>query len=76
MAHPIHLHGKPFEIIERSFEGDEDAYASIRDGFIDSRAEGHCACHPGRAPANHQAVWRFQRIASCSTAISNMRTQA
>ncbi|MBI5012045.1 MAG: multicopper oxidase domain-containing protein, partial [Methylocystis sp.] len=47
MAHPIHLHGQPFEIIERSFEGDEDAYASVRDGFIDSGLKDTVLVTPG-----------------------------
>jgi FtsP/CotA-like multicopper oxidase with cupredoxin domain len=37
MAHPIHLHGEPFEILSRSYDGDDaDAYATIREGLIDS----------------------------------------
>ncbi|MGJ0508826.1 MAG: multicopper oxidase family protein [Methylocystis sp.] len=37
MAHPVHLHGQPFEILSRTYEGDDaDAYATIRDGLIDS----------------------------------------
>ncbi|PWB88414.1 bilirubin oxidase, partial [Methylocystis sp. MitZ-2018] len=47
MAHPIHLHGQPFEIIERRFEGDEDAYASIRDGLIDSGLKDTVLVSPG-----------------------------
>lgn len=47
MAHPIHLHGQPFGIIERRFEGDEDAYASIRDGFIDSGLKDTVLVAPG-----------------------------
>jgi FtsP/CotA-like multicopper oxidase with cupredoxin domain len=47
MAHPIHLHGQQFEIVERSFEGDEDAYASIRDGFIDSGLKDTVLVAPG-----------------------------
>ncbi len=47
MAHPIHLHGQPFEIIERRFEGDEDAYASIRDGLIDSGLKDTVLVTPG-----------------------------
>jgi hypothetical protein len=47
MAHPIHLHGQPFEIVERSFEGDEDAYATIRDGFVDSGLKDTVLVAPG-----------------------------
>jgi FtsP/CotA-like multicopper oxidase with cupredoxin domain len=37
MAHPIHLHGQQFEILRRAYDGDDaDAYATIRDGLIDS----------------------------------------
>ncbi|WP_424363552.1 multicopper oxidase family protein [Methylocystis parvus] len=37
MAHPVHLHGQQFEILSRSYNGDDpDAYATIREGLIDS----------------------------------------
>jgi FtsP/CotA-like multicopper oxidase with cupredoxin domain len=47
MAHPIHLHGQQFQIIERSFEGDEGAYAAIRDGFIDTGLKDTVLVAPG-----------------------------
>ena len=48
MAHPIHLHGQPFEIVGRTFEGgDDEAYASIRDGFIDSGLKDTVLVAPG-----------------------------
>jgi hypothetical protein len=47
MAHPIHLHGQQFQIIERGFEGDEDAYATIRNGFIDSGLKDTVLVAPG-----------------------------
>ncbi len=47
MAHPIHLHGQQFQIIERSFEGDEDAYATIREGFIDGGLKDTVLVAPG-----------------------------
>jgi FtsP/CotA-like multicopper oxidase with cupredoxin domain len=47
MAHPIHLHGQQFEIVERSFEGDEDAYATIREGFIDGGLKDTVLVAPG-----------------------------
>ncbi|MGJ0621516.1 MAG: multicopper oxidase family protein [Methylocystis sp.] len=47
MAHPIHLHGQPFEIIERSFAGDDDAYATISEGFIDSGLKDTVLVAPG-----------------------------
>lgn len=37
MAHPIHLHGQQFQILGRSFDGEEpEGYASMREGFISS----------------------------------------
>ena len=38
MAHPIHFHGQSFQIVRRSFKGNENArkYATIKDGFIDA----------------------------------------
>jgi FtsP/CotA-like multicopper oxidase with cupredoxin domain len=36
MGHPIHLHGQAFQILKRSFSGDDAAYATIKDGFINS----------------------------------------
>jgi FtsP/CotA-like multicopper oxidase with cupredoxin domain len=47
MAHPIHLHGQQFEIVERSFAGDDDAYATIREGFIDSGLKDTVLVAPG-----------------------------
>ncbi len=36
MAHPIHMHGQAFQIISRTIhEAHTEAYASVRDGFID-----------------------------------------
>jgi blue copper oxidase len=35
MAHPIHLHGQQFAILDRVAEMvDEDAYATVKDGFV------------------------------------------
>ena len=36
MRHPIHLHGQQFQIVSRIFEGGDEAYASVRDGFVDN----------------------------------------
>ncbi|MGD9658445.1 MAG: multicopper oxidase family protein [Methylocystis sp.] len=47
MAHPIHLHGEQFEIVERSFDGDEDAYATICKGFVDSGLKDTVLVAPG-----------------------------
>jgi FtsP/CotA-like multicopper oxidase with cupredoxin domain len=48
MAHPIHLHGEPFEILSRSYNGaDADAYATIRDGLIDSGLKDTVLVSPG-----------------------------
>ncbi len=35
MAHPIHLHGQQFAILDRVAEMvDEEAYATVKDGFV------------------------------------------
>lgn len=48
MAHPIHLHGQPFEIISRTIAGDEaEAYATVKDGFVDSGLKDTVLVMPG-----------------------------
>jgi FtsP/CotA-like multicopper oxidase with cupredoxin domain len=48
MAHPIHLHGEPFEILSRSYDGaNPDAYATIREGLIDSGLKDTVLVSPG-----------------------------
>jgi blue copper oxidase len=37
MAHPIHLHGQPFQIIDREVDAENaESYATMREGFISS----------------------------------------
>ena len=48
MAHPIHLHGQPFEILGRTMEnGDTESYATFRDGLIDSGLKDTVLVAPG-----------------------------
>ena len=47
MAHPIHLHGQPFQIISRTFEGNTDSYATVRDGFLDVGLKDTVIVSPG-----------------------------
>jgi len=48
MAHPIHLHGQSFQIESRVFEGgDDEAYATVRDGFVDSGLKDTVLVAPG-----------------------------
>lgn len=47
MAHPIHLHGQSFQIISRTFEGNTDSYATVRDGFIDVGLKDTVIVSPG-----------------------------
>jgi FtsP/CotA-like multicopper oxidase with cupredoxin domain len=47
MAHPIHLHGQQFQILERSFDGDADARATYGDGFVDSGWKDTVLVAPG-----------------------------
>ncbi len=48
MAHPIHLHGQPFEILSRRYNGaDPDSYATIREGLIDSGLKDTVLVAPG-----------------------------
>ena len=48
MAHPIHLHEQPFQIVSRTI-GTEEAedYATVRDGFIDSGWKDTVLVMPG-----------------------------
>ncbi len=47
MRHPIHLHGQQFQIVTRAFEGGDEAYASVRDGFVDSGLKDTVLVSPG-----------------------------
>ncbi len=48
MAHPIHLHGQPFQILERSFSGDENSgYSTMQNGFINSGWKDTVLITPG-----------------------------
>jgi FtsP/CotA-like multicopper oxidase with cupredoxin domain len=48
MAHPIHLHGQQFEVISRTIAGDEaEAYATVKDGFVDSGLKDTVLVMPG-----------------------------
>lgn len=48
MAHPIHLHGQYFQIIERSLDGKASAgYASVKDGFIEGGFKDTVLVMPG-----------------------------
>jgi blue copper oxidase len=48
MAHPIHLHGQAFQIVSRSLSGSEnDGYASVKDGFVDSGFKDTVLVMPG-----------------------------
>ncbi len=59
MAHPIHLHGEPFQILSRRYEGeDEEAYETIREGLVDSGLKDTVLVAPGERlriakPFNH-----------------------
>lgn len=48
MAHPIHLHGQSFQILSRSIGmGEEENYATVKDGFIDSGWKDTVLVMPG-----------------------------
>jgi FtsP/CotA-like multicopper oxidase with cupredoxin domain len=48
MAHPIHLHGQPFQIVSRSLAaGSEDDYETVRHGFIESGLKDTVLVMPG-----------------------------
>jgi FtsP/CotA-like multicopper oxidase with cupredoxin domain len=48
MAHPIHLHGEPFLIIGRVFDGDPDGgYDTMHEGFINSGWKDTVLVPPG-----------------------------
>jgi blue copper oxidase len=49
MAHPIHVHGQQFQILERSFDGGApESYASMREGFVDSGFKDTVLVLPGQ----------------------------
>jgi len=47
MAHPIHLHGQQFQVLERTFDGDSDSRATYDDGFVDSGWKDTVLVAPG-----------------------------
>lgn len=48
MAHPIHLHGEPFQVISRSVSAARaDAYATVKDGLISSGLKDTVLVMPG-----------------------------
>jgi FtsP/CotA-like multicopper oxidase with cupredoxin domain len=47
MRHPIHLHGQQFQIVSRVFEGRDEAYDTVRDGFVDSGLKDTVLVSPG-----------------------------
>jgi blue copper oxidase len=48
MAHPIHLHGQQFQILERRLEsGDADDYATMSQGFVTSGLKDTVLVAPG-----------------------------
>jgi FtsP/CotA-like multicopper oxidase with cupredoxin domain len=76
MQHPIHLHGQQFQIVARAFQGDDEAYASVRDGFVDSGLKDTVLVSPGERVRILKPFGDF-KAASCSIATSsNMRTWA
>ncbi|NOQ34440.1 MAG: multicopper oxidase domain-containing protein, partial [Methylococcaceae bacterium] len=48
MAHPIHLHGQQYQVISRTYKGnDEEAYATVKDGFLDNGWKDTVLVMPG-----------------------------
>jgi len=48
MAHPIHLHGQPFQIVSRSMAaGNEEDYESVRHGFVENGLKDTVLVMPG-----------------------------
>lgn len=48
MAHPIHLHGQPFQIASRNLNaGNQDDYETVRHGFIESGIKDTVLVMPG-----------------------------
>jgi blue copper oxidase len=48
MAHPIHLHGQYFQILSRTYEGeDADDYATMREGLVSSGFKDTVLTLPG-----------------------------
>jgi FtsP/CotA-like multicopper oxidase with cupredoxin domain len=48
MAHPIHLHGQPFQIVSRSIDSSRESdYATVNQGFINSGLKDTALVMPG-----------------------------
>jgi len=48
MPHPIHLHGQQYQILSRTYNGnDEAAYATVNKGFIDNGWKDTVLVMPG-----------------------------
>ena len=48
MAHPIHMHGQPFQILSRTIEtGENEDYATVKDGFIEGGWKDTVLVMPG-----------------------------
>jgi FtsP/CotA-like multicopper oxidase with cupredoxin domain len=47
MRHPIHLHGQQFQIVSRAVQGTDEAYASVRHGFVDTGLKDTVLVSPG-----------------------------
>ena len=48
MAHPIHLHGQPFQIVSRSINANHtEDYDTVRDGFIETGLKDTVLVMPG-----------------------------
>ena len=48
MAHPIHFHGQPFQIVSRSIDADDMTdYETVRHGFIESGLKDTVLVMPG-----------------------------
>lgn len=47
MAHPIHLHGQYFQILSRTNPSESSAYASVKEGFIQSGWKDTVLVMPG-----------------------------
>ena len=73
MAHPIHLHGQQFQILESHIDKDHaEDYATVREGFVVSGWKDTVLVTPGERVRS-----MISRACSCITATtSNMRTWA
>jgi blue copper oxidase len=65
MAHPVHLHGVHFQVLNRQVDDAQRAgWESVKDGLVDAGLERYSAGDAGRTRAHRRALRRLSRALS------------